>query len=174
MKKILLPAILPALLLAGLTGMWSVIFVLAKWHQTSETQAAFFFVILIQLGVMLWGLIKSNDGEKTFVEQFLVGLVISLLASVLIFCISMVLNMYAFPNYFTEVKVAMENSLKAQNLKPEEIAAAMKAAEPSFTPIAAAMGGMIGTIFTGVVFSAIISAFFSKKGKKVLVLGKDN
>ena len=151
------------LLIGLLCGAWAVIVVLAGWHTDPVLLNLFYVVILIQIGVLVWGLRLAGREGKPYWAQVGRGTLMSVVAGLILFVISYLLTTVLFPNYFEEIRQAGEQAMRAQQMPEAEIAARQEAYAANQTPFMQAIGGTIGTIVTGFIASLVIAIFTRKK-----------
>ena len=149
-------------LLGVLCACWTFVMGFTGWYKDPVMLNLFFLVILLEIGIVIWALRKTAP-RATWGGQIVNGLVLSLVASVIIFAGSLLFTTVAFPDYFTEIQSAQAEMLKTQGLSEADIKAQMSAAAAMQTPLINALIGVIGTVVTGVVVAAIAGAFFRRK-----------
>lgn len=159
------PTIRYGLILGLGVSTWTFVFNLLGWH----TQPSLYFlrfilvVIVYQVGLLVWALRKTSP-DGGYGRQVWTGVSISLLASIIIFAVSLLLATVVFPNHTQEAVAASRRMMAQQGLSIEQIEAAVKAQAPLQTPRASAMAGVIGTMVTGFLTSVIASIWLRKKG----------
>jgi hypothetical protein len=149
-------------LLGALCVLWTFVMGITGWYKDPVMLNLFFLVIPLEIGIVIWALRRTAPGA-TWGGQTVNGLVLSLVASVIIFAGSLLFTTVAFPNYFTELQSAQAELLKTQGLSEAAIRSQVAAAAAMQTPFMNAMLGVIGTVVTGVVVSAIAGMFLRKK-----------
>ena len=149
-------------LLGVLCAIWTFVMGFTGWYKDPVMLNLFFLVILLEIGIVIWALRKTAPGA-TWGGQIVNGLVLSLVASVIIFAGSLLFTTVAFPNYFTDIQAAQTEMLKSTGLPEAEIQAQIAAAAAMQTPFINAITGVIGTVVTGLVVAAIAGAFWRKK-----------
>jgi len=150
-------------LLGVLVVAWTFVMGLTGWYKDPTLGNLFFLVIVIELGLLVWMLRQTASQGATYGRQILNGLVFSLVASVLIFAGSYVFTTVAFPTYFADVCAMQEKALRATGVTEADITARMKAAAPLQTPFMNALFGVVGTIVTAIVGSAVAGFFVRRK-----------
>jgi hypothetical protein len=134
--------ILKAGLLIGVScAIWMFIFGFAGWYKDPALANLFFFVVLIEIAGLLWGLRQTAKQGKPYRDQIVAGTLMSIIAGVIIVCSSLVFTMVAFP----------------------EALASFQAADPSATPMSQAMGGFLGTLITGILASSVIALWVRRR-----------
>ncbi len=141
---------------------WTFAMGFTGWYLDPTLLDLFFLVIPIQIVLLVVGL-RSSAAENGFWKQVLSGTLASLLASVLIFCGSLLFTTVAFPSYFDEIRAVQTSMLEQAGKSPEEVRAQVEAMAATQTPFLQALFGAIGTVVTGLVSSLVIAAFARKK-----------
>jgi hypothetical protein len=154
----------PGIYIGVLCGLWQLVMGLTGWYKDPALYNMFFLVILIQVGVLIWGL-KQTAQTKSYGGQVGAGTLMSLVAGGLIIIVSILFTGLFFPKYFEEVRSMMTGMYKVQGKSDQEIASLISAAEWSETPIMTALSGFLGTMVTGLVASLIIAIFLRKKAQ---------
>jgi hypothetical protein len=149
-------------LLGVLCVFWTFVMGFTGWYKDPVMLNLFFLVILLEVGIVIWALRKTAS-SATWGGQVVNGLVLSLVASVIIFAGSLLFTTVAFPNYFTDIQAAQTEMLKAAGTSEADIKAQVAAAAAMQTPFINAITGVIGTVVTGLVVAAIAGAFLRKK-----------
>ena len=80
-----------------------------------------------------------------------------------LFAGSLLFTTVAFPSYFSDLQGAHTEMLKSAGLSEGEIKTQVAAAAAMQTPFMNAISGVVGTVVTGAVVSAIAGAFLRKK-----------
>ncbi|MCC6739475.1 MAG: DUF4199 domain-containing protein [Planctomycetia bacterium] len=159
MKKLLLPGVVLALLLAG----WMYVIGFMGWYKDAKLAATFWLVVPIQI-VVLTLVIKSAAKQGAgFVGKFARGAGTSLVASPLVFLNSILFTQVVFPHYFDELRAMQESMLRAQGIPESQVTEALKAAAGMQNPYLYALFGAIGTVVTGVLVSLVVSMFVKKR-----------
>jgi len=149
-------------LLGVLTVAWMFVMGVTGWYKDPVMLNLFFLVILLEIGVVVWAL-RNTAPSTAWGGQVLNGLVLSLVASAIIFAGSLMFTTVAFPTYFSDLRAAQAQMLKSAGLSEAEIQAQVAAASSMQTPLMNALSGVLGTVVTGVVVAAIAGAFLRKK-----------
>ena len=149
-------------LLGVLCVFWTFVMGFTGWYKDPVMLNLFFLVILLEVGIVIWAL-RKTAASATWGGQIVNGLVLSLVASVIIFAGSLLFTTVAFPNYFTDIQAAQTEMLKAAGTSEADIKAQVAAAAAMQTPFINAITGVIGTVVTGVLVAAIAGAFLRKK-----------
>jgi len=149
-------------LLGVLCVMWTFVMGFTGWYKDPVMLNLFFLVIPLEIGIVVWALRKTAAGA-TWGGQIVNGLVLSVVASVIIFAGSLLFTTVAFPNYFNDLQAAQTEMLKAAGMAEADIRTQVAASAAMQTPFMNAISGVIGTVVTGVVVAAIAGAFWRKK-----------
>jgi len=149
-------------LLGVLCVFWTFVMGFTGWYKDPVMLNLFFLVILLEVGIVIWAL-RKTAASATWGGQIVNGLVLSLVASVIIFAGSLLFTTVAFPNYFTEIQSVQAEMLKAAGTSEADIKAQVAAAAAMQTPFINAITGVFGTVVTGVLVAAIAGAFLRKK-----------
>jgi hypothetical protein len=149
-------------LLGALCVFWTFVMGITGWYKDPVMLNLFFLVIPLEIGIVVWALRRTAPGA-TWGGQIVNGFVLSLVASVIIFAGSLLFTTVAFPNYFTELQSAQAEMLRTQGLSEADIRSQVAAAAALQTPFMNAMLGVIGTVVTGFVVSAITGALLRKR-----------
>lgn len=150
------------LLLGVLTVLWMFVMGFTGWYKDPVLLNLFFLVVLLEIGVVIWAL-RQTGATATWGGQIVNGLVLSLVASVIIFAGSLLFTTVAFPTYFTDLQTAQAEMLKAAGLPEDQVRSQVAASAAMQTPLMNATSGVIGTVVTGLVVAAIAGAFWRKK-----------
>jgi hypothetical protein len=157
------PILSAGLLIGVLCGVWTFVMGFTGWYKDPVLMNAFFAVILIEIGGLIWGLRKTAAQGRTYLGQVVAGTLMAVVAGVIIICSSLLFTTVAFPSYFTELEAAQRQMLQSQGKSPAEIDEAVRAAAVTATPMAQAMAGFIGTLVTGILASAVIAIAVRRK-----------
>jgi len=149
-------------LLGALCVVWTFVMGFTGWYKDPVMLNLFFLVIPLEIGIVVWALRKTAAGA-TWGGQIVNGLVLSVVASVIIFAGSLLFTTVAFPNYFNDIQAAQTEMLKAAGMAEADIRTQVAASAAMQTPFMNAISGVIGTVVTGVVVAAIAGAFWRKK-----------
>jgi len=149
-------------LIGALCAVWTFVMGFTGWYRDPELMTFFYMVILIQIGVLVWGLRKTAT-EKTYGAQVGTGILMSVIGGVIIIASSLLFTIVAFPEYFEELRVAQMEVLISSGMTETDATAQIDLAKPFQTPVYQALFGFIGTLLTGAVASLIIAAFARKK-----------
>ena len=149
-------------LLGVLCVIWTFVMGFTGWYKDPVRLNLFFLVILLEIGIVIWALRKTAPGS-TWGGQIVNGLVLSLVASVIIFAGSLLFTTVAFPTYFSDIQAAQTEMMKTAGISEADIKTQMAAAAAMQTPFINALSGVVGTVVTGLLVAAIAGAFLRKK-----------
>jgi hypothetical protein len=149
--------------LGVLVAVWTFLMGFSQWYKDPTLQYLFWAVIIIQIGVLIWGLTVSARQEPGYWKQVGTGVMISVIGAVIIFFSSLLFTTVVFPRYFEEVRAAGVEVMKSQGMSDARIAEEVARLAPTQTPFLQALFGVIGTIVTGFVISLPLAAIFRKK-----------
>jgi hypothetical protein len=153
------PILAAGLLIGVLCGVWTFVMGLTGWYKDPATAWIFFFVIVIEVAGLVWGLRRTAREGRSYSGQVVAGTLMAVIAGVIIIGSSLLFTMVAFPDYLQQMAAAERQSLQAQGRTEAEIAEALRASQAAATPMAQAMSGFIGTLVTGILASAVIAIF---------------
>ena len=128
------PILNTGLLIGALCAVWMFVCGVTGWYKDPKLNLLFFLVIPIEIGGLIWGLRQTAREGRTYLAQIVAGTMMAVIAGVVIIVASL-----AFTAMYPE---AME---------------ALRAADPSATPMSQALSGFIGTLVTGILASAAIA-----------------
>ena len=157
------PTVKAGIVLGLAAEVWTILTLALGLHQNPMTLLVFYLVILIQAGVLYWGLRMTAAQGKTYGGQVVSGLIISAIGAAIIFVGSIIITSYIFPNYFMEVEEGLRTFLQSQGLPEADIQMQIDSMASSNTPLQNAINGVIGTLVTGLILSLIIGAFVKAK-----------
>ena len=146
-----------------LVVLWTFIMGLTGWYKHPTLLNLFWVVILIQIGVLVWGLRLTAREGKSYWGQVSAGTLMSLVGGVIIFLGSMLFTTVVFPEYFNDLRKMGEEVLRTQGMSEGDIKTALDTQAQMQTPFIQALSGFIGTLATGLVVSLIVGAFVRKK-----------
>ena len=129
------PILKTGLVIGVACALWMFVFGAAGWYRDPVTARLFFFVIVIEIAGLLWGLRQTAREGRNYSGQVVAGTMMAIIAGVVIIAASLVFTMAVFPD-------AMQR---------------MRADDPSTTPMSQALGGFMGTLVTGILGSALIA-----------------
>ena len=141
---------------------WMFVMGFTGWYKDPVMLNLFFLVIPLEIGIVIWALRKTAPGA-TWGGQIVNGLMLSLVASVIIFGGSLLFTTVAFPTYFSDIQAAQTEMMKTAGISEADIKTQMAAAAAMQTPFINALSGVVGTVVTGLLVAAIAGAFLRKK-----------
>lgn len=151
------------LLIGILCAVWMYVVGFTGWYKDPPMVAMFYLVILIEFGVLVWGLRQTAAQGRTYGGQVGAGTMMAVIGGVIIIVASFLFTTVAFPNYFEELRAMQTEMFRAEGKSDAEINAMLDMAAPMQTPTMNALMGFVYTVVTGLVGSLIIGAFFRKK-----------
>ncbi len=157
------PILKAGLVLGILVEIWTYVLGIAGWYKDPVLLNLFYGVILIEIGVLIWGLRLTAAEGRGYGGQVAAGLIISVIGAVVIFVGSFLFTSVVFPNYFTELNDMYRQIGPQQGLTSEQIEAEIASMAGVQTPFMNALIGAVMTIVTGLVASLIIAVFIRKK-----------
>ncbi len=146
-----------------LCAIWQLLMAATGWLTNPRLFGLFYFVILIEIAVLISGL-KGTKDVKTYGGQLLSGTGASVVAGIFLFLFSLVLILFLFPGLMGEMRAMQEDALRRAGQPEAQIQAALAFQTPLFQ---AAMG-FIGTVVTGFLASLAIAAFLRKKSEPAM------
>lgn len=149
-------------LLGVLCAAWTFVMGFTGWYKDPVLVNVFFLVILLEIGIVIWA-VRQKAATATWGGQVVNGLVLSLVASVIIFAGSILFTTVAFPTYFADIQAAQAEMLKSSGMADAQIQATLAASAAMQTPLMNAASGVIGTVVTGVIVAAIAGAVWRKR-----------
>ncbi|MEK6570497.1 MAG: DUF4199 domain-containing protein [Bacteroidota bacterium] len=151
------------LLIGVLCGIWVFVMGFSGWYKDPVMLYAFWLVILIQLGVLIWGLKAVATTGASYGKLVGSGTMMSVIGGLILFFTSLLFTTVVFPHYFEELRTIQEQMLKESGKSEQEIMQEMQAAATMSTSFINAISGFIGTVVTGLTASLIIGAIVRKK-----------
>jgi hypothetical protein len=151
------------LVLGILVSAWTYVMGITGWYRHPVLSNLFWLVILIQVGVLVWGLRLTAGEGRNYWGQVRAGAMISLIGGIIIFGGSYLFTSVVFPNYFAEIRALGAEVLKSQGMSEAQIRSALDAQAPMQTSFMQALFGFIGTVVTGPIVSLILGLFLKKK-----------
>jgi hypothetical protein len=151
------------ILLGVLCTAWTLVMGYSGMYKDPSLANLFFLVIPIEVACLVWGLRKTAREGRAYGGQILAGTMMAIVAGVIIIGSSVLFTTVLFPNYPQELEQMYRTTLQRQGKSDADIAAAMQANAASWTPMAQAMSGFLGTLVTGIVSSAAIGYFVRKR-----------
>ena len=128
------PILNTGLLIGVLCAVWMFVCGVTGWYKDPALNLLFFLVIPIEIGGLIWGLRQTAREGRNYSQQIVAGTMMAVIAGVVIIAASL--------GFTTVYPDAMD---------------ALRAADPSATPMSQALAGFIGTLVTGILASAAIA-----------------
>lgn len=157
------PILSAGILIGVLCAVWTFVMGFTGWYKDPVMLKAFFLVIAIEIGGLIWGLRKTAAEGRTYGGQVVAGTLMSVVAGAIVIVSSLLFTMVAFPDYFREIEAANRQILQAQGKSAAEIDETIRASAGMATPMGQAIGGFIGTLVTGILASALIAIVVRKR-----------
>ena len=155
-------SLIAGVLLGVLVTLWSLVVVATGWYTDPSMVWTFWIVVLIEIAVLIWALRRAAADGQRYGSQVWTGLLTSIVGGLLIFAGSLLITTVLYPEYFTEIRAAGADMARRAGQSEEAVRAILET--PTQTPIQGALGGLIGTVATGLLASLIIAAFLRRKG----------
>ena len=166
------PTLTAGLLLGVLCGVWTFVMGFTGWYKDPGKASAFFVVIAIEVGVLMWGLTQTARKEgRTYSGQVVAGTLISIIGGVVIVGFSLLFTTVAFPEYFTEMEAAYRGILRQEGKTEAEIATLIAEWSKGQSPMLQALYGFLGTFVTGVVVSAVLAIWVRARPRSLQASG---
>lgn len=146
------------LVLAVLVEIWTYFIGFSGWYKDPVLQNAFWVVILIEIGVLIWGLRLTAREGRGYGAQLGAGTLMSVVGAVLIFIGSYLFTEVVFPNYFAEINEVYRTMMMEQGLSQEQIEAQLASTAPMQNSFISALMGAVMTVVTGFLASLVIAA----------------
>ena len=147
------PILSAGVLIGVLCGVWTFVMGFTGWYKDPVMLAAFFLVVPIEVGGLIWGLRQTARQGRTYGGQVVAGTMMAVIAGVIIIASSLLFTMVAFPDYLQELLTVQREALARSGMSASEIDAAITQS----TPMSQALQGFMGTLITGILASAVIA-----------------
>ena len=145
-------------------GVWMFVIGATGWYKNPDMAWLFNLgAILIEIGVLIWGLKQTAAAGRRYGGQILAGLSICLVGGLIIVVVSMVFTGVVFTDVFDELEIMMADSMTNQGMSEQQIEDALTMTAFTRTPLAQAIFGLIGTMISGLIISLITAAFVRSK-----------
>lgn len=151
------PILSAGVLIGVLCAVWTFVMGFTGWYKDPVMANAFFAVIVIEIGGLIWGLRQTAAQGRRYGGQVLAGAMMATIAGLIVICSSLLFTMVAFPDYFTDLEAMQRQMLAEQGMAQADIDEAVRTSAAISTPMAQAMSGFIGTLITGILASAVIA-----------------
>jgi hypothetical protein len=150
------------LLIGGATILWTFVMGATGWYKDPALVNVFFLVVLFEIALLWWGL-RQTAATNGYGGQVAAGTTMAAIGAVLVFGGSLLFTTVFFPNYFAELRAVQEQLLRQQGLGAADIQSQIMAQQRFQTPVWNAVLGVIGTIVTGAVVSAVLAVFVRRR-----------
>ncbi len=157
------PSLSAGLLIGGLCGLWTFVMGFTGWYKDPTLLLAFFLVIPIEIGGLIWGLRRTAAEGRGYGSQIVAGTLIAVVAGVVVICSSLLFTIVAYPNYFDELERVQRTMLAQQGVTAAEIEERIAAGRGFNTPMNQALLGFTGTLITGILATAVIAIWVRSK-----------
>ena len=159
------PLVAGGLLIGALCSAWIFTTGFTGFYKDPVMSRMFVPVVsMLEIGALIWGLRKTAAQGRTYSGQVVAGTMMALIGAVIIFCASIIFTTVLYPNAFAEVNDMTREMMRKAGQSAEQIDAAIAGAAIGQTPVWAALTGVIGTVITGIVASAIIGIWVRARG----------
>ena len=156
------PTVRTGVVLGALVVAWTFVMGLTGWYKDPALLNLFFLVVLLEILAIYYAL-RQTAAVNPYGQQLVTGTTVAAVAAVIIFLGSLLFTTVAFPDYFQELQRSGRELFQRQGLTEEEIARRLEQAAAWQTPVMNALQGVIGTLATGVVTSAIFATWLRKR-----------
>lgn len=150
------------LTLGGIVAAVTLVFALAGWHQRMEASVAFLVIAILANILTVVMCLRAQAATSSWGQQVVNGLTLGAVASVVIFLTSWLLTTAVFPEYFAEMAEGYRDAYEAMGLSEGEVDE-MVANTAATSPVWSAFSGVLGTMSTSLVVSAIAGFWIRKK-----------
>jgi hypothetical protein len=148
--------------LGVLCVLWTLVMGVTGWYKHPVLLNMFWVVVLIEIGVLVWGL-RQTAATAAYLGQVGNGTLIAVIGAAIIFCGSLLFTIVLYPHYFEELRAIQTEMLRSAGKTEAEVGAALEMGAILQTPLVNALMGVIGTVVTGFLASLVIAAFNRKK-----------
>jgi TM2 domain-containing membrane protein YozV len=100
-----------AIYLGLLCSLWTFIMEITGWFKDPILLNLFYVVIIIEIGVLVWGLKQTAKDGKTYGGQIVIGLTVSVICGIIIFVFSYLFTTIIFPSHFQELQTMYKGFL---------------------------------------------------------------
>ena len=157
------PTLRAGIVLGLAVMVWTFIMGFTGWYKDPALTNLFWVVILLQIGVIAWGLTLTREEGKRYGGQLMSGTLIAVYAAIIGIFSSLLFTMVVFPEYFEEIRVMQVEALAQRGMTAEQIEQTQAITDKVQTPTMNAALGFVMTIITGFIISLILAAFIRKK-----------
>lgn len=158
------PIVTAGIVLGLLVGVWMFVVGAAGWYRNPDMGWLFNVgAIVIEIGLLIWGLKQTAAAGRRYGGQVLAGLSICLIGGLIIVLVSLVWSGLVFTDVFDVMSDVAADRMADQGMGDQEIDDMLAATAFMRTPLAQALMGLIGTLVTGLILSLIVAAFVRHK-----------
>ena len=150
------------LYLGILVFVWMLVMVFTGWYLNPTLLNFFYLVIAIQVALLIWSF-RKTAATKSYGQQVVSGIVISIIGGILIFFGSILITSDITPNNFKDLEAMGREVLKHQEKTQAEIDNIIAQSAPFQTSFMQALFGLIGTLVTGTLTSLVAAIFYRKR-----------
>jgi hypothetical protein len=156
------PTVKAGIWLGVLCVAWTMVMGVTGWYKHPTLLNLFWLVVLIEIGVLVWGL-RQTAATTPYLGQLGNGTLIAVIGAAIIFCGSLLFTAVLYPHYFDEMCALQRQSMHNAGRSDAEIEAYLELGASLRTPLVNALMGVLGTVITGFIASLVIAAFNRKK-----------
>jgi len=150
------------MILGAAVAVLSLVFGLFGWHRTYAMAFVFLVVaILINVATVVLCL-REQASSAGWSGQVKNGLVVGLVGSVVVFVSSWLVTTVVFPDYFVEMAEGYREAYVGMGLSQGEVED-LVAATAATSPVRSAFDGVVGTMATSLVVSAIAGVWIRNR-----------
>ena len=158
------PILAGGFLIGGLCSAWIFVNGVTGFYKDPVMSARFVPVVsMLEIAALIWALRRTAAQGRTYSGQIVAGTVMAMIGAAIIFCASMAFTTFFYPHYFTEINDMSREVMRKGGQSDQQIDAAIAAVAGWQTPVAFALAGVLGTVVTGVVASAIIAVWIRSR-----------
>jgi hypothetical protein len=162
-EEIMKPTLRAGIALGLIVTVWMFAFGVTGLYQNFDLSWIYPVVaILIQIGVLVWGLKMTVLEGRRYGGQLGAGLAISVIGAVIILLASFAFGA-VFPTDFDAVAAYQADQWAEAGMSEEQIEQTLQATGFMRTPAFGPIIGLIGTLVTGLIVSLIAAAAIRKK-----------
>jgi TM2 domain-containing membrane protein YozV len=151
------PILQTGLLIGTLCGIWTLVMGWTGWYKDPALMRAFFLVIPIEVGGLVWGLRKTAAEGRGLGGQIVAGTMMSIVAGVVVIVFSLLFTTVLFPESFDELESTYRTILQQQGKSEAEIDQEVQVAMAAAAPMNYALQGFLGTLITGILASGLLA-----------------
>jgi uncharacterized protein DUF4199 len=151
------PILAAGLFIGVFCGLWTFVMGMTGWYKHPVLMNAFWFVVVIEIVGLVWGLRQTAKQGRGWAGQVVAGTLMAVIGGVIVTICSLVFTTIAFPDYFREAERMGREVMQRQGRSQAEIAAAIDATRSMATPMTQALAGFVGTVVTGAIASSALA-----------------